>query len=491
MRCLTICLLCSCTASVAGQDSIARPLARDYLEIIRDTIIYYHQFGRTEQGREALYTGHQLAEGLLEEMGSVDSVHVQELIIAAEEIHRPTQCGHLQLSPERSKRYRSRFRYPKKGFGVVKIPEGTYHLVDTLYTNDTVLPTGTQILAMQQRTVADLVGDLSAFGGSNDAGYDGARDYRTAIGLSYRYGSRYGWPDTVRVRYVDHTSKDTLLTAFATRIEKDTVSAQSPPMASGRKFRRARRRSRYERNWSFGPTDEDSSVYRMTLRSFTTDSYRSEGYKKLIKEAFRELKEKNISRLIVDLRGNGGGSLVAATYLGQFLSKQPITIASDSYSSSAEANGRGLHEKIGTWIVGIRRQDVNSYHLNRKLKPRPLHKYAFTGKVALILNEFSFSATTLLARALMENGSATAYGRKTGGATDVVYGGRIKSFQIGREGDQLYTLRMPNFAIIPINPRPGTVTPDVIVPRTLNSIVEQRDDALLRAIADLRSTGPE
>ena len=488
VRCFTICLLCSFAAPAISQDSLARPLAREYLEIIRDTIVYYHQFGRTREGREALYAGHQLAEGVLAGAGSADSVHVQDLIIAADEIQRPTRCGHLQLSPARSKRYRKRFAYQKEGFGVVRVPEGTYHLVDTLRTNDTLLPMGTQIIALQQRVVTELIGDLSAFGGANDAGYYLARNYRTAMSLSHRYGDRYGWPDTMQVRYVSAVNNDTLVTSFATRVEEDTTGAPSTSVGNGRRLRRTRKRTQYERNWSFGPTEEDSSVYLMALRSFTTDRYRDAGYRKLIKAAFRELKEKQITRLIVDLRGNGGGSLVAATYLGRFLSKQPITIASDSYSSSAEANGRGLYENIGMWMIGVRRRRGESgYHLNRKLRHRPLHKDAFTGTVALILNEYSFSATTLLARALMDNGSATAYGRRTGAATDVVYGGSIKSFKIGHEGDQRYTLRVPNFAIVPINPQSGTVTPDVIVPRTLNSIVERRDDALLRAIADLRS----
>ena len=466
-----------------AQDSLSRGLAYDYLETIRDTIIYHHEVGQNEAGKEALLTAAERGNSILNEWASADSVGLQDFIIAASELQSVAYCGHLQLYPKRGKAYLKRHDYPKRTFGVLLAPDGTYRLTDTLLitaTPDSLLTPGTQITSLDGKEIPGLVKDLAVFRGMNDGGYNGATEYRTALRLSALYGSRYGWRDTLSLTYVEEGQRRPVTTSFVTRIAQDstkvgTDAAQSPS-------KRQLRRTRYLRNWSFGPSELDSSVYVMAVRSFSTDNYRKVGFQKLLRNAFAELKDKGIKRLIVDVRGNGGGSVLAANKLAIYLSHEPISLVSDTYGRSPTANGSNWFDNYGLWLAGMRKRD-GVYRLKRVTKPQKSNKLVFDGEVAIIMNEYSFSATTLFANALMEQDVATSYGRRTGGSRAVTYG-NAKQYVIGDKGDIQFTLFVPDLAFVPINPGEGTITPDVVVPRTTEALIEGRDEAIEQAIED-------
>lgn len=124
----------------------------------------------------------------------------------------------------------------------------------------------------------------------------------------------------------------------------------------------------------------DRTTGYLLLNSFTNNSYDE------FRNALRQLKRQGLEHLILDLRGNGGGSLPAAIGIANELLPQGSLIV---YT-------QGAHEK---------RQDVNARAGG-----------LFTeGRVTVMVDESSASASEVVSGALQDNDRATIVGHRTFG----------------------------------------------------------------------------
>ena len=106
-----------------------------------------------------------------------------------------------------------------------------------------------------------------------------------------------------------------------------------------------------------------------------------------VKRIIKELKEKNIDALILDLRSNGGGHLTEATALsGLFIENGPIV-------QLRNANGR----------------------ISRLDDPDPLRRLAYDGPLIVLVNRFSASASEIFAAAIQDYGRGIIVGQQTFG----------------------------------------------------------------------------
>mgnify|MGYP002014975032 FL=1 len=106
-----------------------------------------------------------------------------------------------------------------------------------------------------------------------------------------------------------------------------------------------------------------------------------------VKRIIKELKEKNIDALILDLRSNGGGHLTEATALsGLFIENGPIV-------QLRNANGR----------------------ISRLDDPDPSRRLAYNGPLIVLVNRFSASASEIFAAAIQDYGRGIIVGQQTFG----------------------------------------------------------------------------
>ena len=106
-----------------------------------------------------------------------------------------------------------------------------------------------------------------------------------------------------------------------------------------------------------------------------------------VKRIIKELKEKNIDALILDLRSNGGGHLTEATALsGLFIENGPIV-------QLRNANGR----------------------ISRLDDPDPSRRLAYDGPLIVLVNRFSASASEIFAAAIQDYGRGIIVGQQTFG----------------------------------------------------------------------------
>lgn len=206
-------------------------------------------------------------------------------------------------------------------------------------------------------------------------------------------------------------------------------------------------------------------------------------WSKFLQNAFKEIKKRNTSHLVIDIRWNEGGQDEILLFLGKNITQKPIKIPQRQdlvrYSTIAPA----LKPYLFTW-------DNTFFDLSAKTKPfnteyrqfmgenlaeiKPF-KQAYGGKTYLLINGANSSATFYFAEIARQNQLATLIGETTGGS------------QKGLNAGTMFFLRLPNSKIeidIPIlgtfsDEKPqGGIEPDVEVRQTLSDLLLGEDTVL-------------
>lgn len=122
-----------------------------------------------------------------------------------------------------------------------------------------------------------------------------------------------------------------------------------------------------------------------------------------IDQAVKTLKEKKVSQLVLDLRDNGGGLLCGGIYVSDaFLSKGNIV---------------SLRDNKGKETIPGSAFDSSCYGVAKKSSTD------YEGKIVVLVNRNTASASEIVAGALQDNGRAKVIGEKTFGkgvAQDVI-----------------------------------------------------------------------
>ena len=223
---------------------------------------------------------------------------------------------------------------------------------------------------------------------------------------------------------------------------KTTVSAENKPkpIVADKKKQRIygydATTKTYSKNLSF--VAKDSSIAVLKVKDFSKGNFRK-GYK----EIFATLQQKQTKTLIVDLRNNPGGRVAEAVELYSYLTdKDFVMLQSAIVSSKTSLWKLGLFNKIpmvaypfaaafypfymgfSTLRTKKNQQGIYTYSLvgSKKRKFQPNH---FSGKVYVLINGGSFSASCLLASSLKSNPKVTFVGEETGGGFNTTVAGLL------------------------------------------------------------------
>jgi len=186
----------------------------------------------------------------------------------------------------------------------------------------------------------------------------------------------------------------------------------------------------YSKQLSF-PT-KDSSIAVIRIADFVKGNYR-----KFYKNSFRKLDSLQTKTLVIDLRNNTGGTLREVSYLYSYLADSSYRFVTKSEVSSKTSlwhiipfkNKPLWQQSAQTLLIpSIICWDVYSFLLTSKGKdgkyrfPFPesglVHpkEKRFKGKVYVLINGGSFSASSLLSTNLEGSKRETFIGQETGGA---------------------------------------------------------------------------
>ncbi len=253
--------------------------------------------------------------------------------------------------------------------------------------------------------------------------------------------------------------------------------------------------SSYNRNFKF--LDQDSTVSYMKIQSFSR-TFSDRFYK----ESFEKIKKAKSSYLVIDIRNNYGGSLDEINNLYSYLAPEPFVLIKPSQLTSKVTplktnyfrKSNPLQYTLKSLLYpgyffaqafSAYKKDGVAYYKMKENKPTKPKKDAFNGKVYMLINGGSFSASSIISSKLKYDKRAVLVGEETGGANDGTVAGFYSYQKLPNSKIDLpigLLLIQPNIDFT--NTQKGVI-PDVEIKQTLKDIVERRDVQLDWVKADI------
>lgn len=244
----------------------------------------------------------------------------------------------------------------------------------------------------------------------------------------------------------------------------------------------------YNRNFKF--LDKDSTTAYIKIKSFSSD-YSDKFYR----ETFAKIKNAGSTYLIIDVRNNYGGSLHEINNLYSYLAPKPyVLIKPSQLTSRITPLKTNYFRKSSPFQYAFKslayptyvfaqtfstyKKDGKVYYKMKADKPTKPNKDAFQGKVFVLINGGSFSASSIITAKLKYDKRAVLVGEETGGANDGTVAGFYSYQKLPHSKINLpigLLLVQPNIDFL--NTKKG-VTPDVTITESMQDIIDKKDPQL-------------
>jgi C-terminal processing protease CtpA/Prc len=321
-------------------------------------------------------------------------------------------CGHtgINTSVEFEKYYMD---------SVKTFPFRVFTMQDRLFvkTNrsaDSTLKRGTEILSINNIPVADIIKTFIA--NTPMDGYNQTGKYRYA---EVRFGRNFnyfiGQADTFKLDCVlpDGQYVQTQVPALSLKNSNKGGTAGSARL--DKKVKRMIKESRQVMSMKISEKDPATAV--MTLKAFP-----GVGYRKFFKKSFKEIEEKGIRNLVIDLRENPGGFSIAALTLYSYLNDStfryynPVLMKKKRFSFKKNLNQRlFLAFNAAFAVKSDRKNGVYTVKIRGAAPQKPARKYNFDGEVYILTSGFTASAAALFTANAHYHKRAVVIGEETGG----------------------------------------------------------------------------
>ncbi len=380
------------------------------------------------------------------------------------------RCGHTSVSSSKAyvKAVSGR-RFPSFPL-YMKVWSDTMAVLANLDRKDSIFKRGTLITSINgvnnRDQIIKMFGYLPQDGFANNVNY-----IRLSGNFPYYHRSIYGLSKNYNITYLDSNGveKSAVLPLYTP--VKDTSKKVDRPKEP--EISKERRRLRYR---SF-EIDSTGKFATMTVNTFSKGNLRG-----FFRRSFRTLRKKNINNLVLDLRSNGGGKVTASTLLTKYISRTPFKVA-DSLYASTRGLGKyskyvkaGIFNNIEMFFISSKRKDGKYHlgHLERKTY-HPKSKNHYDGKLYVLINGPTFSASSLFCNVVKGQEGITLVGEETGGGWHGNNGIMIPDIKLPITG---LRVRLPLYRLVQFNhiPRTGTgILPDVYVGTNYNALIKGVD----------------
>jgi hypothetical protein len=379
-------------------------------------------------------------------------------------------CGHSSVGSSKAYRKWAAGKQLPSFPLYFKVWNDTMAVTANLNRKDSLFKRGTLVTSVNG--VSNTVQVKKMFDYLPEDGYANNVNYiRLSANFPYYHRNIYGLSKKYTVTYLDSTGteKRTELPLFTPvkDTSKKTLKEKKPAVPAIKKIRRYRTLV----------IDSTGLMATMTINTFSKGRLRS-----FFRNSFKTLRQKNIKNLVIDLRINGGGKVNASTLLTKYISHKPFKVADSVYAIS---RGLGPYTRYikGGWLNNIemlfissKRKDGN-YHLGlleRKLY-RPKKNNHYNGKLYVIINGPTFSASTLFCNAVKGQQGITLLGEETGGGWHGNSGIMIPDIKLPHSKA---TVRLPLYRLVQFNHVPKTgsgIAPDIYVGTNYDALIKGID----------------
>ena len=221
---------------------------------------------------------------------------------------------------------------------------------------------------------------------------------------------------------------------------------------------------------------KDSTIGYLKIRKFAGGK---KNMKAFYHETFKRMDSLKSNNLIIDLRDNTGGSLEEIDELYSYLSTDDYQFITPSKMTKSTSHLIPFYSNKSTLVKGamyllspvvavhtlvkVKKLDDEPYYSFKQSKIRSPQDIAFKGNLYVLINENSFSASSILSTNLKGTNRALFVGQETGGAHNGTNGGLFFMKDLPNTKVKLRIGLMIIKAPYTVNPDGYGVIPDVII----------------------------
>ena len=327
-------------------------------------------------------------------------------------------CGHTTVrSSKRYSNYLDTVR--SRSFPLsLKLWPDTAVIAANLFRRDTILKRGTVIKGINNNPIESINDSLFKFLSAD--GYNSTHKYQTLSNRSNfgtLYMSVFGAYPNYKIEYLDGGMTKTVTIPLYNPALDTSLRTLIRPLNSFRRLTTQELKTQRLASIRSLRIDSINQVAFMNLNSF----YRGYHLRQFFKSSFRTLRKNKSKYLVIDVRGNGGGSVTNSTFLSRFIVDHNFKIADSLYAISNKSRyGHYIQNHFFTRLFLLfftRRKHDGNYHFRyfERHYFRPKHNNHFDGKVYVLTGGNSFSATTLFISSIYKQKNVTIVGEETGG----------------------------------------------------------------------------
>ncbi len=397
-----------------------------------------------------------------------------KLKLVADELH----CGHTEVAS--SLAYYKAFKHLKINFSpyyFIPVQNKLYVLAFLDRKKDTLLKIGTEIKRINGigiDTSFSLIRKMISTDGYNVSG----KNYYLQRGFNAYHFALFSRPDTMEIDFVNKDS-----TTFTKRIASIKLENLPPLPLQKRddslytKYRRAAISFRY--------LNEEKSAMHLRIHSFSPWKY-----KKAYRKIFKQLKKNKTENLVIDLRNNGGGSLTNSYRLLEYILNEQTQqtlktgIRKYPYKQYTRASYLFKFTRWGLAWIGKHKLLNDTDYYTYILKPSKKNHY--NGKIYVLINGGSFSASCLTAAYIQHQKRGQFIGQETSGALEGCNAGVTPFYTLP---NSKIRLRIPAFRVMhdPISQLTGKgIVPDFPIEYQFKDILGKKDLELMKVKELLR-----
>jgi hypothetical protein len=329
-------------------------------------------------------------------------------------------CGHTSVrSSKKFSKYQDTAAIRRVFPLSMKLWEDTMVVAANLNNKDSILKRGTVITKINGRTTAKIVDTL--FDYISTDGYNRTHKFQTLSNRGFfgsLYSTLFGYSPRYTVEYLDSTGHAKTVTIPLYYPGRDTATRASiVPVTRLPQPSKKERKQRQLNSVRLLRIDSVNHTAFMDLGSF------GRGYrlKKFFRRSFKYLKQNDVGHLIIDVRGNGGGSVTNSTLLSRFIADHKFKGGDTLYAIakrkrySRYIQNDFFNRLFMTFFTKKRHDGYYHFGYFEKHYFKPIKKNHFDGKTYILTGGNSFSATTLFVSAVIDQDNVTVVGEETGG----------------------------------------------------------------------------
>jgi hypothetical protein len=445
----------------------APSLLKEDVELLKKVVLKMHPAVGIYENRENIT---RLFDNLSKSI--TDSLTEKQFRVRLKLVTNDLRCGHTEIAM--SKVYNKASNKLKVNFApyyFLPIQNKLLVLASFDKKKDTLLKVGTEVKRINGISV-DTSFALIRKMISTDGFIPRGKDYYLMRTFNLYHYALFGRPDTMTIDYLNADSN-----MASIRIKSDKLNTL-PPLPLSKKEDSLY--TRYKRaSMSFRYFEEDKKTMHLRLHSFSSRKYR-----KAYRRIFRQLKYNSTENLVIDLRHNGGGRLTNAYRLLSYTLNEPtlqtLQTGIKRYPYKKNTSGRFFYP-LTRFVLDVfgkhtKRNDTDFYTF--KIKPRKKHH--FNGKIFVLINGGSFSASCLTAAYLKQQKRAVFIGEETSGTYEGCNAGITPFYTLP---NTRVRARIPAFRIMhdPITNITGRgIIPEYPTPYTFKDILLKKDLEILK-----------